>query len=181
VTAAAPLDAARIIPRVETERLLLREWREDDLDVFARLYGNPEVTRYLGDGSTMDRAQTWRTIAGAIGHWVLRGYGQWVIELKRTGEAIGRTGLINPEGWPGLEAGWVIAPEHQGKGYATEGGAAAVRYAFEQLRATHVISLVQPGNLPSQRVARKLGGEVERTVTVIGVEALVFGYSRPPR
>jgi [ribosomal protein S5]-alanine N-acetyltransferase len=138
------------------------------------------VVRYLGDGRTMDRGQTWRSIGGAIGHWVLRGCGQWVIELKSTGEAIGRTGLINPEGWPGLEAGWVVAPEHQGCGYASEGGAAALRYAFESVGADHVISLVQPLNEPSKRVAAKLGGVVEREVTVLGVHALVFGYAQPP-
>jgi RimJ/RimL family protein N-acetyltransferase len=181
VTAAAPFDAASIIPRVETERLLLREWREDDLDVFARLYADPDVTRYLGDGTTMDRMQTWRAMASAIGHWVLRGYGQWVVELKDSGEVIGRTGLINPEGWPGLEAGWVIAPEHQGRGYATEGGAAALRHAFHELKAEHVISLIYPDNLPSIGVARRLGGVAERLHPFPNVEVLVFGYSQPPR
>ena len=138
------------------------------------------MTRYLGDGSTMDRGQAWRSMAVMIGHWVLRGYGQWVVELKDTGEAIGRTGLINPEGWPGLEAGWVIDPAHQGKGYATEGGRTSIRWAFEQLGADHVISLIHERNLASQRVAAKLGGVFERRVDVMGVETLVFGYTQPP-
>ena len=169
-----------MIPRVETDRLLLREWRDSDLDVFARIYGDPEVTRYLGDGSTMDRATTWRAMAAAAGHWVLRGYGQWVVELKSTGEPIGRTGLYNPEGWPGLEVGWVIAPEHQGRGYATEAGAAALRHAFDIVGARHVISLIYVDNLPSQRVASKLGGTPERLYQFPAVEVLVYGYDAAP-
>ncbi|HEV7678405.1 MAG TPA: GNAT family N-acetyltransferase [Candidatus Dormibacteraeota bacterium] len=170
-----------MIPRVETERLLLREWRDSDLDFFASLYGNPDVTRYLGDGSTMDRDQAWRAMAGAAGHWALRGYGQWVLELRETGEAIGRSGLYNPEGWPGLEAGWVVAPEHQGKGYATEAGAASLRFAFEKLGADHVISLIYQDNLPSIGVAKRLGGVGEKMYRFPNVEVLVFGYDRAPQ
>jgi len=165
-----------VIPRVETDRLLLREFRDSDVDAFARFYADPQVTRYLGDGSTLDREQTWRTIAAAAGHWQLRGYGQWVLELKSTGEVIGRSGLYNPEGWPGLEVGWVISPDHQGHGYATEAGAASLRYAFDTLNADHVISLIYQDNLPSIAVARKLGGTAERLHHFPNVEVLVFGY-----
>jgi RimJ/RimL family protein N-acetyltransferase len=169
-----------MIPRVRTERLLMREWRDSDLDVFARMYADPDVTRYLGDGTTMDREQTWRAMASAAGHWLLRGYGQWVLELQATGEVVGRSGLYNPEGWPGLEVGWAIAPEHQRKGYASEAGAASLRYAFENLGVKHMISLIYQENLPSIGVARKLGGTAERLHHFPSVEVLVFGYDRPP-
>jgi [ribosomal protein S5]-alanine N-acetyltransferase len=134
--------------------------------------------RFLSD-TTMDRWQTWRAIAGAIGHWALRGYGQWVIALRGSGEAIGRTGLYHPEGWPALEVGYVIAPEHQGRGYATEAAGASLRYAFDTVRATRVCSLVRPANTASRRVAEKLGGVVEQTVDLLGGDALMYVYPPP--
>ena len=131
--------------------------------------------RYLSD-TTMDRWQTWRAIAAAIGHWALRGYGQWVITLRDSGEAIGRTGLYFPEGWPALEVGYVIAPEHQGRGYATEAAGTSLRYAREVVGAERVCSLVRPPNLASRRVAEKLGGVLEQTVDLLGGDALMYVY-----
>ena len=89
---------------------------------------------------------------------------------------MGRIGLYNLEGWPGLEVGWALAREHQGKGYATEGGAAALRYAFDVVGADTVISLIQPANAASIRVAEKLGGALDRTITLLGNPALVYAY-----
>jgi RimJ/RimL family protein N-acetyltransferase len=155
---------------------VLRAWRPDDVDFFARLYTDPEVTRYLGDGSTLDRATTWRAVAAAIGHWALRGYGQWVVTLRSTGEAIGRSGLYNPEGWPDLEVGYVIAPVHQGHGYATEAAGAALRHAIDVVGARRVISLIHPENVRSQRVAERLGGVREPDIEFFGRTVRVYGY-----
>jgi len=137
------------------------------------------VTRYLGDGSTLDHATTWRAMASAMGHWALRGYGQWVLTLKDSGERIGRAGLYNPEGWPGLEVGYVIAPEHQGRGFATEAAGTALRHAREVLQAPRVISLIRTGNVRSQRVAEKLGGGREPDIELFGHTIMVYAY--PPR
>jgi len=142
---------------------------------------DPLVMRYLGNGQVLDKHASWRSCAALLGHWVLRGYGQWVAEEKATGTAIGRIGIYDPDGWPGLEVGWSLAREHWGKGYATEGGAAALRYAFDIVGVAHVVSLIQPDNAASIRVAEKLGGSVEQTATVVGKRALVYAYSQPPR
>lgn len=155
---------------------MLREWRQADLDLFARLYADPEVMRYLGDGSTFDRAATWRAMASALGHWALRGYGQWVVTLKETGEAIGRSGLHNPEGWPDLEVGYVIAPEHQGHGYATEAAGASLRHAVEVVGAKRVISLIHDGNVRSQRVAERLGGVRQPDIEFFGRTVRLYAY-----
>jgi RimJ/RimL family protein N-acetyltransferase len=155
---------------------VLREWRESDVEFFARVYADPQVTRYLGDGGTLDRAATWRSVAGNIGHWALRGYGQWVVTLRSTGEQIGRAGLYHPEGWPGLEVGYVIAPEHQGRGFATEAAGAALRHAVEVVGAERVISLIQVGNVRSQRVAEKLGGVREPDIEFFGRTVMVYAY-----
>jgi RimJ/RimL family protein N-acetyltransferase len=89
------------------------------------------------------------------GHWELRGYGLWVVE--RAGELIGRIGLLNPEGWPGLEVGWLLGRHAWGHGYATEAARASVEYAWRELGAQELISLIAPDNTPSQRVAQRLG------------------------
>jgi hypothetical protein len=105
---------------LETERLVLRPPVEHDLDAIAALYGDPEVMRYIGSGEPIDRAESWKAIAGILGHWQLRGYGLFAFVERSTDTVIGRGGLYNPEGWPGLEVGWMLARDAQGKGYATE-------------------------------------------------------------
>jgi len=114
-----------------------------------------------------------------IGHSVLRGYTQWAIELLETGELIGRAGPWMPEGWPGLEIGWVIAPGHQGRGYATEAGRAAQHVAWTALGAERLISLISPENSASAAVARKLGGVLDEEIDFMGGRTSVFAYSRP--
>jgi RimJ/RimL family protein N-acetyltransferase len=145
-----------MIPRLETERLVLREWRHNDLDAFAAIYSEPDVTRYLS-GDPLTRQESWRNMATAAGHWVLRGYGTWVVERKEDGAVLGRVGLIQPEGWPGLEVGWTLGKPYWGNGYATEAARAAMTYAFLTQNVEHVISLIDPENKASQAVARRLG------------------------
>jgi RimJ/RimL family protein N-acetyltransferase len=178
-----PLDPHNLVEApdmLETERLILRQFLETDLDLCARIYADPEVMRYIGDGRTMTREETWRWVAAALGHWVLRGYGLYAVEEKYTGTFIGRIGLYNPEGWPGLEAGWLLGRQHWGLGYATEGAKAVVRMAYEQVGATHLISLIQPENLASIRVAEKLGAIRESTIDINGRDAHIYAYGGPP-
>jgi RimJ/RimL family protein N-acetyltransferase len=145
-----------MIPRLQTERLVLREWRNSDLDVFATFYADPDVMRYLG-GDTLARNDSWRNMAVAAGHWVLRGYGLWVVERTSDGVVIGRVGLINPEGWPGLEVGWTLGKPYWGQGYATEAASAAMNYGFLTQPVERLISLIDPDNKASQAVAQRLG------------------------
>jgi ribosomal-protein-alanine N-acetyltransferase len=164
---------------VETERLLLRQWRHSDVDAYAAIVGDPDVSRFLGDGAPVDRNGAWRQMAVFSGHWRLRGYSHWALELRATGEFIGRAGPWNPLGWPGLEVGWAISPRHQGRGYATEAGRVALALAWENLGADRVISLIRTANAPSIAVARKLGGALSETIDFMGAPALVYAYSRP--
>ena len=145
-----------MIPRLQTERLLMREWRESDLDVFAEFYADAEVMRYL-TGEPVARNDAWRNISAAAGHWVLRGYGTWVVERKSDGVVVGRVGLINPEGWPGLEVGWTLGRPYWGKGYATEAARAAMNYGFLTQAVDRLLSVIDPDNKASQAVAQRLG------------------------
>ena len=165
------------IPELHTERLLMRGFRESDLDAWAAICADSEVTRWVGDLEGLTREGAWRRMAYILGHWVLRGFGQWALVARETGELVGRAGLLQPEGWPGLEVGWLVAREYWGSGYAPEAGRASTEWAHEALGAGHIISLIEDANERSARVAEKLGMKVEgRTRIVDGkFEVRIFG------
>jgi len=165
------------VPIIETERLILREFREDDFPVYEALAADMNVMRFLG-GKTMDRVEAWRHMAFMVGHWTLRGYGYFALEEKESGQFIGRAGFTNPAGWPGFELGWTIAPTHQRRGFAFEAASRLLRFAFEDLDKAHVISLIHRDNLPSKRVAEKLGETVEGETVVLGMPVLIYGIDR---
>ena len=155
-------------PTLETERLVLRPLKDDDVDDYFAVLDSPEVRRWLHLPESLDRSDAWQQIAGFLGQWVLRGTGQWALEERSTGAFLGRAGLHRPErpDWPGVEVGWTLHPDHWGKGYATEAGTAAIRYAFAELELDRIFSCILADNGPSQAVARRLGMELleERTM-----------------
>jgi RimJ/RimL family protein N-acetyltransferase len=165
---------------VETERLVLRQFRDTDFEAYFRLVSNPEVLRFTGGGVAPTREDAWRHMAMLAGIWTIRGYGQWAIEERASGQLVGRAGVWFPEGFPEIEAGWVISPEHWGSGFATEAGREALRQAFTTLGVNHVISLIDPENVASRRVAEKLGGTIDKTGVFRGHETLFYGYTSAP-
>ena len=166
------------IPVIETERLILREFREEDFPTYEELAADINVMRYLG-GKTQTQVEAWRHMAMLVGHWELRGYGYFAVEEKATGKFVGRVGFTDGTGWPGFELGWTIAPSHQGRGLAFEAAQRLLRYAFEDLDKPHVISLIHPDNAPSRRVAEKLGEKIEGETAIIGMPVLIYGIDRP--
>ena len=165
------------VPELRTERLLLRGFEDGDIDAWAPICADPEVTRWVGDPDGLSRAQAWRLMAYFLGHWELRGCGQWVLVERQSGELVGRAGLLYPEGWPGLEVGWLVGRAHWGRGYAPEAGRAAMDWARDVLGAEHVISLIEERNRASRRVAEKLGMTPEGRTRILDgtVEVVVFG------
>ena len=160
--------------------MLLRPFRIEDFDAYARMNADPEVRRFFGDGNPISVHDSWQSMCMHIGHWQLRGFGLWAVELKATGEFIGRAGIWYPQGWPDLEAAWTIASPHWGHGYATEVGREGLRHAFDELGAQHVVSLIHPGNSRSVRVAEKLGGGLEGRRDLFGADTLIYGYASAP-
>ena len=114
------------VTALETERLRLRMFRQEDLDAYASICADPDVMRYLGDGKTLTRGEAWRQMALIAGHWHLRGFGLWAVEERATGALIGRIGFFEPDGWPGFELGWMLRRASWGQGYATEGARRAL-------------------------------------------------------
>jgi RimJ/RimL family protein N-acetyltransferase len=163
---------------LETERLLLRPFRAADFDAYAAMVADADVMRFLGDGKPLNRVDAWRQLATVIGHWTLRGYGLWAVEERASGELVGRIGCWEPEGWPDFEVGWTLRRASWGRGYATEGARAALRYAFTELNRPHVVSLIRPGNAASVRVAERLGERLQGRVELLGGESLVYGIRR---
>jgi RimJ/RimL family protein N-acetyltransferase len=162
---------------LETERLLLRWFRETDFPEYLAMSTDPEVMKFLG-GKPQTEIEAWKSMAAFIGHWHLRGYGVWAVEEKSSSKLIGRIGLMNPAGWPGFELGWALARESWGKGYATEGASRAMEYAFNQLRRDHVISCIAPENINSIKVAERLGEAVEGETELLGKQVLIYGINR---
>ena len=144
---------------VETARLLLRRWREEDLEPYARICADAEVMRYLP--GTMTREQSEEQAARFVRHWEERGFGLWAVEEKTSGAFIGFIGLIRHDDWPEgehkTEFGWRLDRRFWGRGLATEGAGASVRYGFEELGLERIISITTPNNVASRRVMEKTG------------------------
>ena len=150
---------------IETERLILRQWNADDFADFARYYSDEVNARYVGGQKDADAA--WRHMALQIGHWQLKGFGYWAVDEKATGDFVGCVGLWQSPGWPELELGYWLVPEHQGKGYAREGCLRCRDFARDVLRARSLVSYIDPSNARSIRLAESIGARREQTIELL--------------
>src|SRR5205823_3385305 len=163
--------------RLETERLLLRQFREGDLDAYRRMVNDPDAMRAMGDTEPQTRAQCWRTLAIYLGHWAMRGYGPFAVEERSSGAFVGRIGPWFPEGWPGLELIWAVDRAYWGQGLATEAARAARDFVFRTLADRELISLIELENVASRRVAEKLGATHDRDVDFLGLHFRVYRHA----
>ena len=144
-------------PTLETDRLLLRPPTQEDFDGWAGMMGDEESARYIG--GQQPRAASWRGLASVTGAWVLKGYSMFSVIEKATGQWIGRLGPWQPEEWPGTEVGWGLVRSAWGKGYAAEGSARAIDWAFDELGWIEVIHCIDPRNAASIALAERLGSK----------------------
>jgi len=157
-------------PVIETERLILRTWRGDDIAPNTAMLSDPGTARFI----TVDRKPVteeligWRNAAVMAGHWALHGFGMFVVEEKPSRRFVGRVGPWCPPGWPGFEVGWGIAKEFRGQGYAVEAARAAIGWSFVNLEVDRIIHCINPENAPSQGVARRLGATIGGQATLSG-------------
>lgn len=167
-------------PRLVTERLVLRAFEPRDVAPHVASSADPEVQRYLG--GVKDPYEAFSTLATHAGHWALRGYGAWAVERRADGAYLGRVGLWHPEQWPDVEIGWRMHRAAWGSGYATEAARAALGWVWTTQPFDHLISVIHPDNVPSQRLAARLGhantGLFE--VAPVGITAQRWVIERPP-
>jgi RimJ/RimL family protein N-acetyltransferase len=166
------------IPTLETERLLLRPVREADVEPLYAMMQDPDVMQYIGERRIPTLQEVWRWVAGWIGHWAWRGYGQWAVEERSSGELIGRVGILNPVEWPGPEVAYMLGKPWWGRGYATEAAGAAMDWGFETTGFDRLISLIDPANVASIAVATHLGETPRGEVELWGNQVLIYAIDR---
>ena len=164
---------------VETPRLRLREMVAEDLDFVATMLAEPEVSRYYERRFSRQDAQVW--LDRQLARYARDGHGLWLVETRDTGEPVGQVGLAiqDVDGERHPEIGWLLHRPCWGRGYATEAGSAARDLAFDRWRYPYVISLIRPVNLPSRRVAERLGMKPGRQVNFHGFIHLVYSIDAP--
>ena len=144
---------------LRTERLLLRNWRDEDFEPFAALNADPEVMRYFP--APLTREESDRLANRARAAIETHRWGLWAVEVLSDGAFIGFVGLWDRRGSahvvPAVEVGWRLAREHWGRGYATEAARAAVTYGFGEVGLDEIVSFTSVVNLPSRRVMQRLG------------------------
>jgi RimJ/RimL family protein N-acetyltransferase len=173
---------------LRTQRLLLRQWREDDRDAFAAVNGDPAVMEYFP--APLDRPASDALLDRLRDGLATRGWGLWAVQRTDGGPALGFVGL-NPAGEempvaPAVEVGWRLAREHWGRGYAPEAATEALRFAFTELGLPEVLSWTTVSNRRSRRVMEKIGLTREperdfdhpRTPGWWGQRHVVYGVSR---
>ncbi|WP_417618024.1 GNAT family N-acetyltransferase [Parasphingorhabdus sp.] len=141
--------------RIETERLILRPPNSDDFDGWAAFQADAETMTYIG--GTKSRAASWRDLCAMVGAWHVRGYAMFSLIIKDSGQWIGRIGPWYPDGWPGTEVGWGVAPEFAGKGYALEAAVASMNYAVDVLGWSDICHTIDPKNIASIKLAERVG------------------------
>jgi RimJ/RimL family protein N-acetyltransferase len=157
-----PIHESQPIPTIETDRLILRSHRLDDFDAYAAIWADPDVVRFI-TGVPSTREQSWARLLKAAGHWHHLGFGFLAIEERRSGLLVGEAGFHDarremvPSLDGTLEAGWLLAPQFHGKGYAREALGALLVWAETNAPPLPMTAIVHPDNERSLRLAASFG------------------------
>ena len=143
---------------INTERLLMRRWRDEDREPFAALNADPAVMEHMQGLMTRERSDRFFDRIQAC--WDERGWAQWAIEVPGVAPFIGYVGFWPADfvtGEPMVEVGWRLAREHWGHGYVTEAAREALRFGFEDIGFDEIVSFTVPQNERSWRVMERIG------------------------
>lgn len=171
------------IPRISTDRLVLRAPTLEDFPYSLAMWSDPDVVRFIG-GVPATEEDVWARLLRYVGHWHLLNYGMFIV-CDRDGNHVGEVGFLDARRGmePKLDApevGWVLRPIAHGQGFATEAVSAALAWGEQHMpHAQSFMCIIDPGNAPSIRVADKMGfREIART-TYKGSPTIVFRRSHP--
>lgn len=144
---------------LNTDRLLLRQWKTSDFPIFAALNADQQVMKYFP--KPLDQTESDAMAKKCMSLIATKGWGFWAIELQASGEFIGLTGLHEPKPTfpfsPCIEVGWRLHKDFWGNGYATEAATAALKYAFEVIKTNAVLSFTATANTRSKAVMTRIG------------------------
>lgn len=165
---------------IETERLRLRPLKADDLELFVDLDSDPEVMRYLTGGAPQSREHYEKRVPELLKYMAENpGLGLWPTYLKETNEFIGWYILRHMPDNGEVEVGFRIKKKFWGKGYSTEAGKALIKHGFETVGLEKIAAIVDPENLASQAVIKKIGLKQKGTGVWYGMECLYFELEKP--
>jgi ribosomal-protein-alanine N-acetyltransferase len=167
------------VTALQTERLVLRPFREEDLDDLAALYADPEVMRFLGEGRAKTREQTRVLLERAIEQCRRHGFGIWALRDRQDGRFVGRARVAYLHGLGDAELSYTLARRCWGRGLATEAVREVLRHALAVLRLPRVLGVAQVENIASQQVMRKAGMTLRGPYRDDGREALLYAIENP--
>ena len=149
---------AQPIPRLTTERLVLRAPVADDFPAYARLMASP---RAKDIGGPFNPRAAWGKFCHGVACWTLFGHGALMIDLRTTGDCVGQVDISHGPRFPEKELGWLVYEAYEGQGYATEAAAALRDWAARTLGLDRLVSYIDPNNVRSTAVAERLGAVLD--------------------
>ncbi|MGI9370286.1 MAG: GNAT family N-acetyltransferase [Ruegeria sp.] len=174
----------RSTPMINTAHLTLCAMRPEDFSRYVEIWRDPEVVRYIS-GKPRSRGESWDAFLRNAGHWHMAGFGQWAIQLQSSRQMIGQAGFFFSDRCLGEdfdsfpEAGWVLAPEVQGRGLGFEASKAAHDW-FDRIMPGPLVALVDSANTASHSLAEKLGYKVLRETEYLETKVHLFRRDGPP-
>jgi len=167
---------------LETERLVVRPYREADATALHEVFGSPEVMKWTPSPPSKNVAETVERLARTMAFTARQppGLGLWALELKESAEFLGQVGLFPVEGkGPEVEVAYELAPRVWGHGYATEAARALIEYGFDELQLRRIVALILPANARSRKVASKCAMTLEGPGRFYGLELVVYAREAP--
>ncbi|MDQ0272803.1 GNAT family N-acetyltransferase [Cytobacillus purgationiresistens] len=160
--------------RIVTKRLKFRNMRLDDAANLMEIFTDPEAMKYYP--STKDESRTLEWIEWTLANYANHGVGLWIVEDRETGEFLGQCGIVPQvvDDITQMEIGYLFKRSEWGNGYATEAASACKKYGFETLTLDKIISLPDVENIPSCKVAERIGMKVEKTIFKWGKDVHVY-------